>query len=117
VVDDEIAVQEITRATLEAHHYKAMTANNGIEAIALYAEHKQDISAGLLDMMMPSLDAVTVVRTLSKLNPQVQIVVMSGLATHESITEIMRLGVRAFLPKPLTAQDLLNLLPRLCGRN
>jgi two-component system, cell cycle sensor histidine kinase and response regulator CckA len=117
VVDDEIAVQEITRATLEAHHYKAMSASNGIEAIALYAAHKQDISAVLLDMMMPSLDAVTVVRTLSKLNPQVQIVVMSGLATHESMTEIMRLGVQSFLPKPFTAQDLLNLLPRLCGRN
>jgi two-component system, cell cycle sensor histidine kinase and response regulator CckA len=117
VVDDEIAMQEITRATLEAHHYRAMTANNGIEAIKLYAEHRHEISAVLMDLMMPSLDPVTVVRTLCKINPQVKIVAMSGLSTNESIADLMRLGVRAFLPKPFTAPELLNLLPDLCGRN
>jgi two-component system, cell cycle sensor histidine kinase and response regulator CckA len=117
VVDDEIAVQEITKATLESHHYKAMTANNGIEAISLYAKHKQEISAVLLDLMMPSLDSATVVRTLCKLNPQVQIAAMSGLSALESMEEMIRLGVRAFLPKPFTATELLNLLPQLCGRN
>jgi two-component system, cell cycle sensor histidine kinase and response regulator CckA len=117
VVDDEIAVQEITKATLEAHHYKAMTANNGIEAIKLYAEYRHEISAVLMDLMMPSLDPITVIRTLCKINPQVKIVAMSGLSTHESMAEIMRLGVRAFLPKPFTAPELLNLLPDLCGRN
>lgn len=117
VVDDEVPVQEITQATLEAHGYKAMTANDGIEAIAFYAEHKQEIKVILLDMMMPSLDSVTTIRTLRKLNPQVQIVTMSGLATNDSVTKTMNEGVQAFLAKPFTAPELLNLLSRLCGRN
>jgi two-component system, cell cycle sensor histidine kinase and response regulator CckA len=117
VVDDEVAVQEVTQVMLEVHGYKVMTANDGIEAIALYAEHKNDISVVVLDMMMPFLDATTTVRTLSKLNPQVQIIAMSGLVTSESATETLRDKIQAFLAKPFTAQELLNLLHNLCTKN
>jgi two-component system, cell cycle sensor histidine kinase and response regulator CckA len=117
VVDDEVAVQEITQATLEAHHYKVMTASDGIEAIALYAEHRHKISVVLIDLMMPELDSITTIRTLSKLNPHIQIIAMSGLATHESVAKTMGEGVQAFLAKPFTALELLNLLPQLCSKN
>ncbi len=114
VVDDEVAVREITQVTLEVHGYRVITACDGIEAIALYAEHKHDISVILLDMMMPSLDSATTIRTLRKLNSQVKIIAMSGLATNEAITRTMNEGVKAFLAKPFTADDLLNLLTNLC---
>jgi two-component system, cell cycle sensor histidine kinase and response regulator CckA len=114
VVDDEVAVQEVTKVTLEVHGYRAMTASDGIEAIALYAEHTHDISVVVLDMMMPFLDADTTVRTLTKLNPQVQIIAMSGLVTYESAMETTGDKIQAFLPKPFTAQELLSLLHRLC---
>jgi two-component system, cell cycle sensor histidine kinase and response regulator CckA len=113
IVDDEVAVQEITQATLEAHGYQTITANDGIEAIALYAERKQEISVILLDMMMPLLDSTTIIRTLRKLNPQVQIIAMSGLATTELVNKTMSEGVQAFLAKPFTAPDLLNNLSLL----
>jgi two-component system, cell cycle sensor histidine kinase and response regulator CckA len=116
IVDDETAIQEITQATLETHGYRAMTANDGIEAIALYAEHKQAISLVLLDMMMPALDAATTIRTLGKLNPQVQIIAMSGLTTNESITRTMGDRVQAFLAKPFTAPELLNAIDRILSR-
>jgi two-component system, cell cycle sensor histidine kinase and response regulator CckA len=120
VVDDESAVQEITKVTLETHGYKAMTANDGIEAIALYAEHKQAISVILLDLMMPSLDAMTTIRTLCKLNPRVKIVAMSGLAANVSMTQTMdvnEMGVQAFLAKPFTTSKLLEVLAQLHGRD
>jgi two-component system, cell cycle sensor histidine kinase and response regulator CckA len=110
VVDDEVAIQEVTKATLEAYGYQVMTASDGIEAIAIYAEHRQEIDVVLMDMMMPSLDSATIVRTLCKLNPQVQIIAMSGLATSEAVKSTMKEGVKAFLAKPFTASELLNLL-------
>jgi PAS domain S-box-containing protein len=116
VVDDEVAVQEVTKATLEAHGYRAMIASDGIEAIALYAEQKQNISVVLLDLMMPSLDSMTIIRTLCKLNPQVRIIAMSGLATNESVTISMRAEVQAFLAKPFTASELLDHLARICSQ-
>jgi len=44
VVDDEAPIREITKTALEAHNYKVLTASNGIEAIELYAQHKDEIS-------------------------------------------------------------------------
>jgi PAS domain S-box-containing protein len=116
IVDDELAIQAVTKATLETHGYRTLLANDGIEAIALYAERKQEISAVLLDMMMPSLDSVTVIRTLSKLNPQVQIIAMSGLSTNESIAKMTKEGVKAFLAKPFTAAELLQPLALICEK-
>jgi two-component system, cell cycle sensor histidine kinase and response regulator CckA len=113
VVDDEVAVKEIMQATLETYGYQVITASDGIEAIACYAKH--DISAVLLDMMMPLLDSATIIRTLLKLNPQVKIIAMSGLATNEAVTKTLNEGVKAFLAKPFAAVELLNLLSGLCS--
>ncbi len=114
VVDDELAVLEVTQATLDAHGYRTLRAGDGIEAIAAYADHKREISVVLLDLMMPSLDSVTTIRTLHKLNPQVQIIAMSGLATNEALTKTVNDGVKAFLAKPFTAIELLTVLAKLC---
>ncbi len=116
IVDDEVPIQEVAKATLEAHGYRAITASDGIEAIALYAQSKEAISVVLLDLMMPSLDSITIIRTLRKLNSQVQIIAMSGLATNEAVTKTMNEQVQAFLVKPFAAPELLNLLAPLCGR-
>lgn len=96
---------------------KTILANDGIDAIALYAENKDKISVVLLDMMMPSLDSVTIIRTLNKLNAQVKIIAMSGLDTNESVTKMADEGVKAFLAKPFTAYELLQPLAVICDRN
>ncbi|WP_318780346.1 PAS domain S-box protein [Atlanticothrix silvestris] len=64
VVDDEAQILEITTITLEDYNYKTLAASNGIEAIALYAQHKHNISAVLMDMMMPEMDGMTAILTL-----------------------------------------------------
>jgi PAS domain S-box-containing protein len=117
VVDDEISVREITSTTLKTYNYRVLAAGDGIEAIATYAEHKQEIDVILLDLMMPSLDTVTTVRTIHKLNPQVKIVAMSGLAANEQMTLTLQAnGVQAFLAKPFSAEDLLQILFQLCNK-
>jgi two-component system, cell cycle sensor histidine kinase and response regulator CckA len=114
VVDDEVPIQVITTATLEVHGYRVMTASDGIEAIALYAQHQQEIGVVLMDMMMPHLDSISIVRALRKFNPHVQIIAMSGLATSEVVTKTINEGVKAFLPKPFTTTELLNAISNLC---
>lgn len=106
VVDDELAIREITKASLETYNYQVVTANDGIEAIALYAEHKNEISVVLTDMMMPSMDGQITIRTLQKINPQVKIIAMSGLESNGMIAQSAGNSV-AFLPKPYTAHELL----------
>ncbi len=113
VVDDEVPIQVITTAMLETHGYCVMTASDGIEAIALYAQHQQEIGVVVMDMMMPNLDSLTIVRALRKFNPHVQIIAMSGLATSEVVAQTMAAGVKAFLSKPFTATELLNTIAHL----
>lgn len=110
VVDDEPAIREITKASLENHNYKAITASDGIEAVALYAQHKDKISAAIIDMMMPDMDGVTTISTLHKMNPLLRIIAVSGLATSEQVALDKASKLTAFLPKPYTAQELLKTL-------
>jgi PAS domain S-box-containing protein len=108
VVDDELVIREVTKTTLETYKYKALTASDGIEAIALYVQHKNEISVVLMDMMMPTMDGPTAIRMLKKINPQVKIVAVSGLASSDKVAAAMKTGVKAFLSKPYTVQELLN---------
>ncbi|MGG6270326.1 response regulator [Leptolyngbya sp. AN03gr2] len=107
IVEDEPAIQQVTKIALESCNYRTLIANDGIEAISLYVEHQQDIDIVLMDMMMPSMDGITAVRTLQKLNPNVRVIAMSGLATNRQLADTIEGSVKAFLPKPYTTKSLL----------
>ncbi|MEH1789820.1 PAS domain S-box protein [Nostoc sp.] len=113
VVDDEVAITQITKTTLEFSNYKVLTAQNGIEAIALYTEHKDKIRLVLMDMMMPLMGGETTISTLQIINPQVQIIAMSGLARSEALVRTTGIGIQGFLVKPFTADELLSLVQRI----
>ena len=117
VVDDEAQIREIATIILENHNYKILTASNGIEAIALYAQHKHQINAVLMNIMMPEMDGITAIRTLQKMNNQVQIIVCSGLNSMEVFTQAADANVQAVLSKPYTAKELLQTLHHLFRGN
>lgn len=113
IVDDEPAIQEITQTALEAHNYKTILASDGIEAIAVYAKHIDRVSVVLIDLMLPSLDGVTAIRTLKKINPNVKIIATSGLISKQKIAALASTGVTTFLPKPYTINELLLMLQQV----
>jgi PAS domain S-box-containing protein len=113
VVDDEPAIREITQTTLENHNYQVITANDGIEAIALYAQYKNKIKAAIIDMMMPNMDGSTTINTLQRMNPSLPIIAVSGLANSEQIPLHKDSKLSAFLPKPYTAHELFKTLHTL----
>ncbi|MFB2768287.1 response regulator [Pelatocladus sp. BLCC-F211] len=108
VVDDEAKILETTKISLETYNYTVMTAKDGIEAIALYAQYQDQISAVLMDMMMPSMDGVTTSRTLQKIDPLVKIIAISGLAANGKLAG--NPAVKAFIAKPYTTKELLQTL-------
>lgn len=110
VVDDEVTIREVTQTLLEAHDYRVLTARDGVEAIGLYAQHQAEISLALIDMMMPSMDGPMTIRTLQAVNPQLKIIVISGLAPKNKLAEAASMGTKAFLSKPYTGKELLNTL-------
>ncbi|MBF2016026.1 MAG: response regulator [Rivularia sp. T60_A2020_040] len=117
VVDDEDSIRDITKTSLESYNYKAITASDGIEAIALYAEHREKISVVLTDIIMPVMDGLTTIRTLQKINPQVKIIAVSGLVSNDKVNAISDMGIKAFLSKPYTAKQLLQTIGEVKTNN
>jgi two-component system cell cycle sensor histidine kinase/response regulator CckA len=115
IVDDEPLIRQVTKTLLENNNYKTLQANDGIEAIALYADRKDEISVVLMDIMMPSMDGLTAIRTMQKLNPKVKAIATSGLTSNNQLAEVSGIGVKAFLSKPYTAQELLDTLQNILG--
>lgn len=107
VVDDEESIREITRGTLETFGYNVLTASDGTEAIALYADRKNEVAVVLTDMMMPFMDGPATIRALQKMNPDVKIIAASGLTAGHKAGEASLAGVQMFLNKPYTAEKLL----------
>jgi two-component system, cell cycle sensor histidine kinase and response regulator CckA len=108
VADDEANIQETLKRTLESRNYQVLLAADGIEAIAAYAMHQDRIKVVLIDLMMPSMDGSTAIRTLQQFNPQLKIIACSGSPASDSLLETLE--VEAFLPKPFTAEALLRTL-------
>jgi two-component system, cell cycle sensor histidine kinase and response regulator CckA len=110
VVDDEIAIGELIKTILETYNYRVLTANNGAEAIAIYARHRDSIDGVLIDLMMPVMDGLTTVTALHHIDPQLPVVAMSGLSSVEAVDRAKRFGCEYFLAKPYTSSDLLQVI-------
>jgi two-component system cell cycle sensor histidine kinase/response regulator CckA len=110
VVDDEAAIREITRSTLEAAGYRVLTASDGTEAVVLFVQHQNDVKAVITDLVMPYMDGPASIRALRKLNPLVRIIVSTGVGERDKNNVVLDPSVNAILSKPYTADTLLNVL-------
>ncbi len=110
IVDDEAAILQVTSAALERAGYRVLTASEGTAAIALFSQHHSEISAVLLDVMMPGLDGLRTLDELRRIDPNVRVVTCSGLRTTQREAEALEHGAFAFLPKPFSDVQLLEVL-------
>ena len=115
VVDDESAVREITRRTLEAFGYRVVTATDGAHAVGIYGQRGGEIDVVLTDIMMPILDGPATIRALTRMDPSVRIIAASGLGANGGVARAADYGVKHFLPKPYTANTLLAILRQVLG--
>ena len=103
IADDEIAIAEIMRETLEGAGYKVTLARDGIEALAVAGDAKPEIA--VVDLLMPRSGGPETMRELRMRFPNVRIIAISGL----SAGEVQERGAKAdaILQKPFTLTDLL----------
>jgi PAS domain S-box-containing protein len=110
VVDDEAAVRQITKQTLESFGYDVVVAADGSEAVSIYVQNQDRIALVLTDMMMPIMDGPATIRVLRRLNPGVRVIGASGVAVGDGPAPVPDTGIRHFLPKPYTADTLLTMV-------
>jgi CheY-like chemotaxis protein len=116
IVDDETSIRNAMQMTLETHGYRTLTAENGIEAVALYAEHRGEIKLLMTDLMMPLMDGLILVRTIKKMDPRAKIIAVTGIGSARSLdqrrAELANMEVEMILHKPFPGDRLLELVHR-----
>ncbi len=113
VIDDESAILEVTRQTLQLNGYAVLTANDGASALAMYATQKDYIALVITDMMMPYMDGNATIRALQTINPLVKIIAVSGFKQNGNRVDQ---GDNVwFLGKPYTSDKLLEAIHRAIG--
>ncbi len=115
VADDEESIRIVTQKTLERFGYKVLVAENGAQAVALYASNGSEVAAVLLDMAMPVMDGPATIIALKAMNPDVLIIGSSGQAANGGVAKAVGAGVHHFVPKPYTAETLLRTLRKILG--
>jgi PAS domain S-box-containing protein len=113
VVDDEGAVVQVVRETLEAFDYRVVTASDGSEAIALLATQSKTVRLVVTDVSMPIVDGIALARFVRRAHPDLKIIIASGSSDPQrrEATE----QAHAYLQKPYTAEMLLRLVADLLG--
>ncbi len=110
IADDEQLIRDITRDTLERHGYRTVLAGDGVEALSVYLQHKDEVRLVVLDMIMPYMDGPSTLRALEKVDPDVKIVAVSGSTDKFKAAETASRKPLRFLPKPYTTDSLLCLM-------
>jgi PAS domain S-box-containing protein len=106
LADDEASVRDITRSTLEAFGYRVLAAEDGSQAIGLYAVNKQEVALVLTDMMMPHMDGAALATALHRIAPKLPIVAVSGVDLDRDAARATSAGIAHLLAKPYTAEAL-----------
>jgi DNA-binding NtrC family response regulator len=105
VVDDEPDIRELIKDILEDEAYRVVTASNGEEARLVFTQNQPQLV--LLDIWMPDVDGISLLKEFKQQNAGVTIVMMSGHGTIETAVEATRSGASDFIEKPLSMAKLL----------
>lgn len=99
VVDDDRDVVEILREFLSAKGYEVLTANDGAEALRKVKEERPHLI--LLDIQMPRMDGLEVLRQLRQIDQEVGVIMITGVNEQEIARKAMELGAFDYIMKPL----------------
>lgn len=111
VVDDEPIVCASCQKILTDKGFKVETALNGKEALKKFKEGDFDIV--IVDLKMPGIDGMEVLRSVKKSKLEVDVVMITGYGTIPSAVEAMKLGAVDYVPKPFTPEELSQIISQV----
>jgi DNA-binding NtrC family response regulator len=105
IVDDETDFVTALAKRLRAHGWEADTAQGGKEALEKVAS--SDFTAIILDLKMPGIDGIETLKRLKRINPELQIILLTGHGSIRDGVDAMKHGALDFLEKPADFTELL----------
>jgi UDP-3-O-acyl N-acetylglucosamine deacetylase len=114
IVDDDERVLQSIAGVLEDEGFQVITAKSGEEAIGIFEQKRPDVT--LLDIWMPGMDGIEVLKRLKRMAPDCQAIMISGHATISTAMTAVKLGAFDFIEKPLSLDVLLMTIRRALDR-
>jgi signal transduction histidine kinase len=104
VVDDEKGIRDGSKRIISRMGCNALTAENGEAGLDIIG--RDDVSIVLLDLKMPGIDGMEVLRRIQAMDRDIMVIVITGFATIETAIEAMKQGAYDFIPKPFEPDQL-----------
>src|SRR5580704_11572088 len=112
VGEDELEVRAYLEMALKCLGYAVELAQDGDEVLACLQTSRVDISAVLLDIMMPNRDGLETLREIRRIDPDIPVIIVSGASSTMNIVNAMKAGASDFLCKPVVHEDLQKAISR-----
>ena len=100
IVDDHETIWDFLIEALQKLGYSVLLAENGLDAIEIYAANPDCIDLVLLDMIMPKAGGHQTFYAIRELDPEANILLSSGFVSEEEVNDLLDQGARGFLRKP-----------------
>ncbi len=117
VVDDDDSVRVVTQRCLERMGLHVITANDGKEGVEVFGRVKDELSLAIVDLTMPHLNGVEVVRLIHKAKPDLPVIFTSGYNEQELIGQVDDGNRPQFIQKPIRPQILIPMVKKLLAQN
>ncbi len=114
IVDDEKNIRLTLSQALESLAVETDAASNGEEALQKLG--KKEFGLILLDIRMPGMDGMEVLRRVREIRPDIRVIMITAYGTIESAVEAMKLGAVDFLQKPFDPDEVRELVSRVMDR-
>ncbi len=108
VVDDELQVRELAVQTLKKCGYNVLLAENGVEALSLYEDRRDEIDLVVLDVIMPKMGGWECFHRLKEIDPSIKILIMTGYTANGSAQDFIQEGADGVIIKPFDLDSFTN---------
>jgi DNA-binding NtrC family response regulator len=104
VVDDEVEFASALAERLNLRNYNTQTASNALEALS--SIHKERPDVVLLDLRIPGMDGIEILRTIKQYDTAIEVIMLTGHGDKESVEEGMKGGIFEYIMKPIDIGEL-----------
>jgi two-component system, OmpR family, response regulator len=111
VIDDEQGIRNLLDTLLSRKGYDVVLADSGRKGLELFRRERPDVV--VLDLKMPEMDGLTVLRQIHSLEPEKPVIILTGAGTAEAEQQVRALGVTEYVEKEFSLHLLGDSLKRL----